>query len=212
MAIGSVAFKYSRKLGVAPRLCWDSDVLHSAFVPSGRIPLPGGLSNTRLDTTPELWLGCRRFGSVPPSTDVTYEQLKKLLAGSKSVVIDVREPWELREYGAIPGAINIPSELEPPIGSRPHFGVSTHQLRIIENIIYILTFAVGQVNTALQLGPEEFNEKYGGELPQQVDNIVFTCLAGIRSKTALDMASELGYKEVQHYPGGWQDWAKNDQN
>ncbi|XP_061529799.1 thiosulfate sulfurtransferase/rhodanese-like domain-containing protein 3 [Phycodurus eques] len=165
---------------VAPRLCWDSDVLHSAFVPSGRIPLPGGLSNTqRLDTTPELWLGCRRFGSVSPSTDVTYEQLKKLLAGGKSVVIDVREPWELREYGAIPGAINIP---------------------------------LGQVNTALQLGPEEFNEKYGGELPQQVDNIVFTCLAGIRSKTALDMASELGYKEVQHYPGGWQDWAKNDQN
>lgn len=61
--------------------------------------------------------------------------------------------------------------------------------------MYIHVFAVGQVNTALQLDPEEFNEKYGGEIPQKIDNIVFTCLAGIRSKNALDMASELGYKE-----------------
>ncbi|XP_061676624.1 thiosulfate sulfurtransferase/rhodanese-like domain-containing protein 3 isoform X2 [Syngnathoides biaculeatus] len=161
---------------VAPRLFWETNVLHSAFVPSGRIRLLGG-HNTRLDTTPELWFSCRRFSSVPPSTEVSYKQLKHLLAGGKSLVIDVREPWELREYGSIPGTINVP---------------------------------LGQVNTALQLGPEEFNEKYGGELPQRVDNIVFTCLAGIRSKTALDMASELGYKEVQHYPGGWQDWAKNE--
>lgn len=56
-------------------------------------------------------------------------------------------------------------------------------------------FAVGQVNTALQLAPEEFNEKYGGKMPQHTDNVVFTCLAGIRSKTALDTATSLGYKE-----------------
>lgn len=56
-------------------------------------------------------------------------------------------------------------------------------------------FAVGQVNTALQLGPEEFKEKYGGEMPQQTDNVVFSCLAGIRSKAALNTAATLGYKE-----------------
>uniref|UniRef100_A0A674N4B5 Sulfurtransferase n=1 Tax=Takifugu rubripes TaxID=31033 RepID=A0A674N4B5_TAKRU len=120
----------------------------------------------------------RRFGSSPPSTDVTYEQLKVLLAGQKSTVIDVREPWELREYGIIPGSINVP---------------------------------LGQVNTALQLGPEDFREKYGGEMPQQADKIVFSCLAGIRSKKALDQATSLGYKNVQHYPGGWQEWMKNEQ-
>ncbi|XP_019711825.1 thiosulfate sulfurtransferase/rhodanese-like domain-containing protein 3 [Hippocampus comes] len=162
---------------VAPRLLWDSNALHRALVPSSRIHLAGLVNIQGLDTTPESWLGCRRFSSVPPSSDVTYEQLKKLLAGGKSVIIDVREPWELREYGSIPGSINIP---------------------------------LGQVNTALQLDPEEFNEKYGGEIPQKIDNIVFTCLAGIRSKNALDMASELGYKDVQHYPGGWQDWAKKE--
>ncbi|XP_049585903.1 thiosulfate sulfurtransferase/rhodanese-like domain-containing protein 3 [Syngnathus scovelli] len=161
---------------VARRLLGDSNFLHSAFVSSSRIPLPEPV-NTRLYTTPALWLGCRRFGSVPQITDVTYEQLKKLLVSGKTVVIDVREPWELREYGSIPGSLNVP---------------------------------LGQVSTALQLDPEEFNEKYGGEMPQKVDNIVFTCLAGIRSKNALEMASELGYKEVQHYPGGWQDWAKNE--
>ncbi|KAI3361433.1 hypothetical protein L3Q82_013599, partial [Scortum barcoo] len=109
----------------------------------------------------------RRFSSAPPTSDVSYEQLKRLLSGRKAVVIDVREPWELREYGFIPGSINVP---------------------------------LGQVNTALQLVPEEFLEKYGGEMPQQTDNVVFTCLAGVRSKSALDTATSLGYKEEPEEP------------
>ncbi|NP_001134583.1 thiosulfate sulfurtransferase/rhodanese-like domain-containing protein 3 [Salmo salar] len=121
----------------------------------------------------------RSFSSSPlPETDVSYEQLKKLLATRTSVVIDVREPWELREYGNIPGSINVP---------------------------------LGQVNIALQLNPEEFKEKYGGDMPQPSDHIVFSCLAGIRSQKALDQAVSLGYKDVQHYAGGWQDWAKCEQ-
>lgn len=120
----------------------------------------------------------RKFSSGPAGTDVSYEELKQLLAARKSVVIDVREPWELREYGFIPGSINIP---------------------------------LGQVNTALQLPPEEFKEKFGGDMPQEKDHIVFTCLAGIRSKKALQAATSLGYNGVQHYPGGWQDWTKNEQ-
>lgn len=59
----------------------------------------------------------------------------------------------------------------------------------------VFDFSVGQVKTALQLSSEEFKEKYGGEKPQQSDNIVFSCLAGIRSKKALDTAISLGYKE-----------------
>lgn len=110
---------------------------------------------------------------------MSYDQLKQILADQKSVVIDVREPWELREYGSIPGSINVP---------------------------------LGQVNTALQLGPEEFKEKYGGKMPQQTDNVVFSCLAGVRSKQAANTATLLGYKDVQHYPGGWQEWAKNEQH
>lgn len=122
-------------------------------------------------------LRLRKLSSAPPSSDVSYEQLKQLLAARKAAVIDVREPWELREYGVIPGSINVP---------------------------------LGQVDTALRLSPEDFKEKYGGEMPHQTDNIVFTCLAGIRSKKALNTAESLGYKDVQHYPGGWQDWAKHE--
>lgn len=110
---------------------------------------------------------------------MSYDQLKQILAQEKAVVIDVREPWELREYGFIPGSLNVP---------------------------------LAQVNTALQLGPDEFKEKYGGEMPQQSDMVVFTCLAGVRSKTAVDTATSLGYKDAQNYAGGWQDWVKNEQN
>lgn len=122
----------------------------------------------------------RNYSSSPPDnvTEVHYDQLKKIVESQAAVVIDVREPWELREYGSIPGSINVP---------------------------------LGQVNVALQLDPEEFKDKYGGDLPQHTDNIVFSCLAGIRSLKALNTAVSLGYKDVRHYPGGWQDWAKNKQ-
>ncbi|KAM7382480.1 hypothetical protein PAMP_002207 [Pampus punctatissimus] len=166
-----------RFAGSIPRLLLNSTVRPGVSVPGGRSSV-SSLVNTRPGcTTSDLLL--RRFASAPPSTDVSYEQLKQLLAGRKAVVIDVREPWELREYGFIPGSINVP---------------------------------LGQVNTALQLDAEEFKEKYGGEMPRGTDNIVFTCLAGVRSKNALDTATSLGYKDVQHYPGGWQDWVKNEQH
>lgn len=55
--------------------------------------------------------------------------------------------------------------------------------------------AVGQVSNALQLSPEDFKEKYGGTMPSQTENVVFTCLAGVRSKTALDTAASLGYSK-----------------
>ncbi|XP_047216740.1 thiosulfate sulfurtransferase/rhodanese-like domain-containing protein 3 [Girardinichthys multiradiatus] len=121
----------------------------------------------------------RRFSSEARNTDVSYERLKQLLSYGKAVVVDVREPWELREYGLVPGSVNVP---------------------------------LGQVNTALQLDPEEFREKYDGVMPTRTDKIVFLCLAGIRSKTALNTAVALGYRDAQHYPGGWQDWAEREQH
>lgn len=165
-----------RFTAVVPRLLLNSTSRAAASVPGGRSSV-SSLDNAYPScTVPEL---VRRFSSAPPSTDVSYEQLKKLLASREAVVIDVREPWELREYGFIPGSINVP---------------------------------LGQVNTAFQLGAEEFKEKYGGEKPRETDNIVFSCLAGIRSKNALDVATSLGYKDVQNYAGGWQDWVKHEQH
>lgn len=42
------------------------------------------------------------------SETVSYQELKKLLKSNKIFLIDVREPWELTEYGQIPGSINVP--------------------------------------------------------------------------------------------------------
>uniref|UniRef100_A0A3B4BC73 Sulfurtransferase n=1 Tax=Periophthalmus magnuspinnatus TaxID=409849 RepID=A0A3B4BC73_9GOBI len=122
-----------------------------------------------------------RFSTRPLSTDVSYEELKQIVDGQdKAVIIDVREPWELREYGSIPRSINVPRK---------------HTITL----------------SCLQLCPVEFQEKYGGEMPQPTDNIVFTCLAGVRSLIALETATSLGYKSVQHYPGGWQEWVTCEQ-
>ncbi|XP_064412344.1 thiosulfate sulfurtransferase/rhodanese-like domain-containing protein 3 isoform X2 [Latimeria chalumnae] len=101
------------------------------------------------------------------SEEVSYEQLKHLLKTKDAVVIDVREPWELKEYGRIPGSINVP---------------------------------LGELGKALQLDPGDFKEKYSGNQPCKSDNIVFSCLAGIRSKTAVNEAMSMGYSRLR---SGW---------
>ncbi|KAM4736499.1 thiosulfate sulfurtransferase/rhodanese-like domain-containing protein 3 [Anableps anableps] len=161
-----------RLAGVLPRI----PVPRESSSPVGRLTVSCFVNTYRGCKKAEFQL--RGFSSEGRNTDVGYEQLKQLLAYGKAVVVDVREPWELREYGFIPGSVNVP---------------------------------LGQVNTAFQLAPEEFREKYDGEMPRQTDNIVFLCLAGVRSKTALNTAASLGYRDVQHYPGGWQDWAEREQ-
>ncbi|KAK2844171.1 hypothetical protein Q5P01_010830 [Channa striata] len=99
MALG----RWWRLAGVVPRLLWNSGVQPLASLPGGRSSVSGLVSTHTGFKSTELLL-CR-FSSGPPSADVTYEQLKQLLASRKAVVVDVREPWELREYGFIPWVI-----------------------------------------------------------------------------------------------------------
>lgn len=111
------------------------------------------------------------------SETVSYQELKKLLKSNKIFLIDVREPWELTEYGQIPGSINVPLD---------------------------------QVEHALHLDPKSFTETYNGLMPTTSDKIVFSCLAGVRSKKALDTAAFLGYSRAVHFPGGWEEWEKRE--
>ena len=46
--------------------------------------------------------------TLPKFSDVNYDQLVEILKNNKATVIDVRNPEELIDYGAIPGAVNIP--------------------------------------------------------------------------------------------------------
>ncbi|XP_067840879.1 thiosulfate sulfurtransferase/rhodanese-like domain-containing protein 3 [Heptranchias perlo] len=119
---------------------------------------------------------CRNVCTALPEI-VTYLELKQLIKSNEIVLIDVREPWEIKEYGQIPGSINIP---------------------------------LGQVEQALKLDPNSFMETYNGKMPSTSDKIVFSCLAGIRSKKALDAAASVGYSRALHFPGGWEEWVKHE--
>lgn len=124
-----------RLTGGVPRLLWNNTVPCEACVPpGGRGSVSSSVSTrpgykseiqryrltvwnnayTALRALSVLFLDTellfRTFSSTPATIDVSYERLKELLAGRKAVVIDVREPWELREYGFIPGSINVPCE------------------------------------------------------------------------------------------------------
>ncbi|XP_044914592.1 thiosulfate sulfurtransferase/rhodanese-like domain-containing protein 3 [Felis catus] len=105
--------------------------------------------------------------------DVTYKELKSLLNSRQITLIDVRERWEIVEYGKIPGSVNIPLD---------------------------------EVGEALQMNPKDFKEKYNEVKPSKSDSLVFSCLAGVRSKKAVDTAVSLGFNSVQHYAGGWKEW------
>ncbi|XP_045698729.1 thiosulfate sulfurtransferase/rhodanese-like domain-containing protein 3 isoform X2 [Phyllostomus hastatus] len=52
---------------------------------------------------------------------------------------------------------------------------------------------LGEVGEALQMHPEDFKEKYNEVKPSKSDSLVFSCLAGVRSKKALDTAVSLGF-------------------
>ncbi|XP_036395357.1 thiosulfate sulfurtransferase/rhodanese-like domain-containing protein 3 [Megalops cyprinoides] len=170
----------SRLIRILPRILSSRNLLTLAYASRGSLsPSPCNSHSVVLYSRVTFTNNLLRGYCSGSDTDinVSHEQLKKVLATKSGVVIDVREPWELREYGNIPGSINVP---------------------------------LGQVNQALQLDPQEFRERYGGDMPSTTNNIVFSCLAGVRSKKALDTAVSLGYSNVQHYPGGWEEWAKNE--
>ena len=60
--------------------------------------------------------------------------------------------------------------------------------------IFVSCLLVGEVEEALKLSPEEFKLKYDHPQPDKSDDdIVFHCLRGIRSHTALTTAHQLGY-------------------
>ncbi|NXJ80305.1 TSTD3 protein, partial [Trogon melanurus] len=52
---------------------------------------------------------------------------------------------------------------------------------------------LGELVEALQMDPMQFKEQYNQEMPSKSDPVVFSCLAGTRSKQALGFATSLGF-------------------
>ena len=51
------------------------------------------------------------------------------------------------------------------------------------------------VGEALQMNPKDFKEKYKEVKPSKSDSLVFSCLAGVRSKVAMVTAISLGFNK-----------------
>ncbi|KAK2512268.1 Tstd3 [Columba guinea] len=73
-----------------------------------------------------------------------------------------------------------------------------------------INIPLGELVEALQMDPAEFKEQYNQKMPAKTDPVVFSCLAGTRSKQALNFAMSLGFSRVQQYAGGFEDWVKHE--
>uniref|UniRef100_A0A8C3NCL2 Uncharacterized protein n=1 Tax=Geospiza parvula TaxID=87175 RepID=A0A8C3NCL2_GEOPR len=73
-----------------------------------------------------------------------------------------------------------------------------------------INIPLGELMEALQMDPMEFKEQYNQKMPSKSDPVVFSCLAGTRSKQALGFAMSLGFSRVQQYAGGFDDWVKHE--
>ncbi|KAM9382750.1 thiosulfate:glutathione sulfurtransferase [Phaethornis superciliosus] len=73
-----------------------------------------------------------------------------------------------------------------------------------------INIPLGELVEALQMDPMEFKEQYKQKMPAKSDPVVFSCLAGTRSKQALGFAMSLGFSRVQQYGGGFEDWVTHE--
>ncbi|XP_071597376.1 thiosulfate:glutathione sulfurtransferase isoform X2 [Heliangelus exortis] len=73
-----------------------------------------------------------------------------------------------------------------------------------------INIPLGELVEALQMDPMEFKEQYNQKMPAKSDPVVFSCLAGTRSKQALGFAMSLGFSRVHQYGGGFEDWVTHE--
>ncbi|XP_066171277.1 thiosulfate sulfurtransferase/rhodanese-like domain-containing protein 3 isoform X2 [Sylvia atricapilla] len=64
-----------------------------------------------------------------------------------------------------------------------------------------INIPLGELMEALQMDPTEFKERYNQKMPSKSDPVVFSCLAGTRSKQALGFAMSLGFSRRQYLEG-----------
>lgn len=88
-----------------------------------------------------------------------------------------------------------------------------HELMETGKIAYATNIPLRKVPEAFTMDPEEFEEEYNVKKPEKNDaNIVFHCLAGTRSRAAMDAVHQIGYTKARHYPGGYMDWTSQVDN
>ena len=133
----------------------------------------------------------RKFCSPPSSIpEISYNQLIEVLNSKSAVVIDVRNPEELVKFGEIPGAINI------PLGD-----LEVRQMSEILQVIHCILY----FQSALSMRPKKLEKLFDITLDERTP-LVFSCMAGIRSKKAVVVAWSHGFTNVSDFAGGWLEW------
>lgn len=124
----------------------------------------------------------REFSSCFPEI-ATYDEIKGLPYRSETILIDVREPQEVQDTGAVPTSINIPRK------------ITFISYLLITNIC----FSVGQVaeKLAKEFSKDDFFKLFNRKKPTETTEIIFMCKIGRRSHNALEIARQLGYKKYK---------------
>ena len=60
------------------------------------------------------------------------------------------------------------------------------------------------------LQSKDFEKIFAVSIDQSTP-LVFSCLAGIRSRKAQGLAKMMGYNNTSNYVGGWMEWAEKSQ-
>merc|ERR1712098_1033845 len=71
-----------------------------------------------------------------------------------------------------------------------------------------INIPLGDLESALSMRPKKLEQLFGITIDERTP-LVFSCMAGIRSKKAMAIASRAGYSHVSDFGGGWIEWAKN---
>ncbi|XP_016318180.1 thiosulfate sulfurtransferase/rhodanese-like domain-containing protein 1 isoform X1 [Sinocyclocheilus anshuiensis] len=115
--------------------------------------------------------------------EISYSNLKDLLAKGSGLLVDVRTKDEV-DRGHIPGSIHIPGRREDG--------------QIMEN-----------VESDMSLEAAEFQSKFGVVKPSlDSSELVFHCQMGRRGALATEKARNLGFKNACNYAGGYKEWSE----
>ncbi|KAF4836874.1 Thiosulfate sulfurtransferase RDL2 [Colletotrichum siamense] len=72
-----------------------------------------------------------------------------------------------------------------------------------------INIPVGTAPQSFHMTSEDFEDLHGFKRPDQDQELIMYCKAGVRSRALASLAKEAGWKNVGEYPGSWLDWEKN---
>lgn len=123
-------------------------------------------------------------------TASAFVNLRRLLCSPSTASVTYEEFEAHRRQGTLIVDVREPKELDQ-IGEIPG----------------AVNIPLGFLEQAFAMDTAEFKAIVGCTKPQQEDQIIFSCMKGIRAKTAKDLVeAKYGFKNSIYYPGSYTEW------